>query len=116
MPEIQRINAGARMSDVLVHNGIAYLSGKVPSNLEDNVMAQTQNVLNTIDSLLSQAGTSKDRVLRAEIYLSDIANWAEMNKAWDAWVTPGSAPARATVEAKLAKPEYLVEIVVTAAI
>ena len=116
MSEIQRINTGARMSDVLVHNGIAYLSGKVPSNLEGNVMAQTENVLNTIDSLLTKAGTSKDWVLRAEIYLSDIANWAEMNKAWNAWVTPGSAPARATVEAKLAKPEYLVKIVVTAAI
>jgi len=116
MSSIQRINAGSRMSDVLVHNGIAYLSGKVPSNPEGDVVAQTQNVLDTIDELLSQAGTSKDRVLRAEIFLSDIANWADMNKAWDAWVTPGSTPTRATVEAKLAKPEYLVEIVVTAAV
>ena len=72
--------------------------------------------LRTIDDLLKQAGTSKHRVLRAEIFLSDIANFAEMNKAWDAWVTPGSAPARATVEAKLAKPEFLVEIAVTAAV
>lgn len=104
------------MSDVVIHNGVAYLAGKVPRNMDGDIAAQTQDVLATIDALLQQAGTTKDRILRAEIYLKDIAQWADMNKVWDAWIPPGAAPARATVEARMARPECLVEIVITAAV
>ncbi len=104
------------MSDVLVHNGVAYLAGKVPRKGLAGAEEQTRDVLATIDKLLAEAGTSKDRILRAEIYLADMADFGLMNKAWDAWVPPGAAPARATVEARLASPEFKVEIVITAAI
>jgi enamine deaminase RidA (YjgF/YER057c/UK114 family) len=113
---LKRLNVGARMSDVVMHNGVAYLSGKVPRNPEAGIAEQTKDVLAIIDELLAGAGTSKESILRAEIYLSDIKNFGEMNKVWDAWVPSGSTPGRATVEAKLANPQYLVEIVVTAAI
>lgn len=116
MTNIERLNVGPRMSDVVIHNGVAYLAGKVPKNLDGDITAQTQDVLATIDALLQQAGTSKDRILRAEIYLKDIAQWADMNKVWDAWIPPGATPARATVEARMARPECLVEIVITAAV
>lgn len=116
MTTIKRINTGARMSDVVIHNGVAYLAGKVPTNGDAAVGDQTRDVLATIDRLLAEAGTSKDRILRAEIFLADIADFAEMNKVWDAWVAAGATPARATVEAKLANPNYRVEIVITAAI
>ncbi len=79
------------------------------------VTAQTQNILEQIDRLLAAAGTDKEQLLTATIYLADIATFAEMNAAWDAWVSKENPPTRATVEAKLAAPEYLVEIVVVAA-
>lgn len=113
---LKRINVGTRMSDVVIHNGVAYLSGKVPSNPEEGIAGQTRDVLATIDKLLAEAGSSKSQILRAEIYLSDMKYFGEMNGVWDAWVAPGHTPSRATVEAKLAKPEYLIEIVVTAAV
>lgn len=116
MSEINRINTGSRMSDVVIHNGVAYLAGKVPAKGITGVGAQTRDVLATIDRLLGQAGTSKDRILRAEIFLADIGDFADMNKEWDAWVTPGATPARATVQALLANPDNRVEIVVTAAV
>jgi len=116
MADISRINTGARMSDVVIHNGVAYLAGTEPAKGITVVAAQTRDVLATIDRLLAQAGTAKDRILRAEIFLADIADFAEMNKEWDAWVAPGATPARATVQAPLANPDNRVEIVVTAAI
>lgn len=116
MSTIQRINTGPRMSDVVVHNGTAYLAGKVPAKGLAGVGEQTRDVLATIDKLLAQAGTSKERILRAEIFLADIQDFEAMNKEWEAWVPAGATPARATVEAKLAHPEYKVEIVITAAI
>lgn len=116
MSTIKRVNAGGRMSDVVVHNGLAYLSGKVPRKGIAGVGEQTRDVLATIDRLLAEAGTSKDRILRADIFLTDIKEFELMNKEWDAWVPAGAAPARATVEAKLANPEYKVEIVIVAAV
>lgn len=112
---VQRINAGARMSDVVVHNGTVYLSGKVPSNPSAGIQDQTRSVLQTIDGLLAQAGSSKAKLLRADIYLTDMTNFAAMNEVWEAWVAPGAAPARTTVEARLANPQYLIEITVVAA-
>jgi enamine deaminase RidA (YjgF/YER057c/UK114 family) len=113
---IKRINTGARMSDVVIHNGVAYLAGKVPAKGINGVGEQTRDVLATIDRLLADAGTTKQNILRAEIFLSDIKDFESMNKEWDAWVPVGATPARATVEAKLANPDFKVEIVITAAI
>lgn len=113
---VKRINVGPRMSDVVIHNGVAYLAGKVPNNTDGDIGSQTADVLKTIDELLAQAGTSKSNLLRAEIFLTDMKDFAGMNKVWDAWVDPKATPARATVEAKLARPEFKIEIMVIAAV
>ena len=113
---IQRIDAGPRMSEASIHNGVVYLAGQVPETDGADIETQTREVLAAIDALLAQAGSHKQRILRAQIYLADIADFAGMNRAWDAWVLPGNAPSRATVEARLARPEWKVEIVVTAAV
>ena len=113
---ITRIESGKRMSQAVVHNGIAYLAGQV-GNPGDDVTAQTRTVLAEIDRLLAAAGTDKSKLITAQIWLADIATgFAAMNAVWDEWVSPGDAPARYTGEAKLAGPEYLVEIIVTAAV
>lgn len=113
---IQRLDAGQRMSEASIHNGIVYLAGQIPETLDADVETQTREVLAAIDDLLARAGSDKTRILRAQIYLADIADFGGMNAAWDAWVVPGQAPSRATVEARLANPGWKVEIVVTAAI
>lgn len=113
---IERFECGPRMSQAVVHGDKVYLAGHVAANtVGTGVAAQTQEILGQIDRLLALAGSDKSRILQATIYLADIATFAEMNAAWDAWVSPGDTPARATVEARLAGPEYLVEIVVVAA-
>ncbi|MFF1875030.1 RidA family protein [Streptomyces sp. CB03911] len=113
---IQRIGTGERMSEAVVHNGTVYLAGQVAGDLTQDVEGQTKQVLTAIDNLLTQAGSDKTKVLRAEIFLANIKDFTEMNLAWDAWVPAGAAPARATVEAQLYRPEVLVEIIVTAAL
>jgi enamine deaminase RidA (YjgF/YER057c/UK114 family) len=115
MSDITRIESGPRMSGVVVHNGIAYLSGQVGTP-GASVTQQTKDVLAEIDRLLALAGTDKTRLLTAQIWLADIATFAEMNAVWDAWVAPGHTPARWTGEAKLATPDYTVEIIVTAVV
>lgn len=111
---IKRIEVGPRMSQAVVHGSVAYLAGQVAKG--EGVAAQTKAVLEQIDALLAAAGTDKTKLLTATIYLADIATFGEMNAVWDTWVSAGNTPARATVEAALATPEYKVEIVVTAAI
>ncbi len=113
---ITRIDAGPRMSQVVVHQGVAYLAGQVPDDARADAGEQTRQVLAAIDALLAKAGTDKSRLLRAEVFLSDIGDFAAMNREWEAWVVPGHTPARATVQAALAKAEWKVEIVVTAAV
>jgi enamine deaminase RidA (YjgF/YER057c/UK114 family) len=112
---IQRIDAGPRMSEVVVHQGVAYLAGQVPEDGSLDIGGQTRQVLAAIDALLAEAGSDKTRILRAQIYLADIGDFAGMNAVWDAWVPAGHTPARATVQARLARPEWKIEIVVTAA-
>lgn len=112
---IQRVHPGPRMSEMVIHNETVYLSGQIADDGSTDVESQTRDVLRQIDALLAEAGTDKSKLLTATIYLADIATFAAMNKAWDAWVDPANAPARATVEARLAGPEYLVEIQVVAA-
>ncbi|MBY0406095.1 MAG: RidA family protein [Rickettsiales bacterium] len=117
MTDIRRIEPGPRMSEAVIHGGKVYTCGIVAdAAMGASVFEQTRDVLNQIDHLLAQAGTDKTRILKANIWLVDIATFAEMNKAWDAWALPGLTPARATVEAKLAAPGYAVEIMVEAAI
>ena len=113
---IQRIEPGNRMSEASLHGGIVYLAGQVPETADAGIETQTAEVLAAIDALLAQAGSDKSRILRAQIFLADIADFAGMNRAWDTWVVPGNAPARATVEARLANPAWKVEIVVTAVV
>ena len=111
---IQRIDPGNRMSEASIHGGIVYLAGQVAEDAFADAEGQTREVLAAIDALLAQAGSDKTRILRAQVYLADVADFAGMNRAWDAWVVAGQAPARATVEARLANPAWKVEIVVTA--
>lgn len=113
---IQRFDVGARLSEMAVHQGVAYLAGQVPADGRADIVGQTQQVLAAIDALLARAGSDKSRILRAEIYLADLADFPGMNAVWDAWVVAGHAPPRATVQARLAKPEWKIEIVVTAAV
>ena len=113
---IKRIEPGARFSQAVVYGKLVYLTGQVASDTSVDVAGQTRQVLAAIDRLLAAAGTDKTRILQATIYLADIGQYAAMNQVWDAWVTPGAAPARATLEAHLAKPAYKVEIVAVAAL
>jgi enamine deaminase RidA (YjgF/YER057c/UK114 family) len=110
---IRRIESGPRMSQAVVHNGIAYLAGQVGAPGE-SVATQTTAVLAQIDRLLAEAGSDKSRILTATIWLADMADFAEMNSVWDVWVDKDNPPARATGEAKLATPDYRVEIIITA--
>lgn len=112
---IKRIDAGARLSEATIYGGIVYLAGQVPEDTSLDAYGQTKQVLQLIDNLLAQSNSDKSRILRAEIFLANMADYAEMNRAWDEWVIAGTAPARATVEAKLADPNWKVEIVITAA-
>ncbi len=112
---IARHNAGPRMSGAVVHNNTVYLAGQVAADASAGVKGQTEQVLKKIDDLLKAAGTDKSKLLSANIWITDMAKFNEMNAVWDAWVSPGNTPARATVEAKLAAPGYNVEIMVVAA-
>ncbi|KPN63857.1 Enamine deaminase RidA, house cleaning of reactive enamine intermediates, YjgF/YER057c/UK114 family [Aliiroseovarius crassostreae] len=110
---IERIETGQRMSKIVKHNGVAYLCGQVGDGA--TVTEQTRDCLSRVDALLEKAGSSREQMLQVVIWLSDMADFAEMNAVWDAWVPTGHAPARACGEAKLARPELKVEIIVTAA-
>ena len=113
---IQRHEVGARMSKCVVHGDTVYLAGIVANEPKGrSVSEQTKDILAQIDGLLAKAGSDKSKLLTATIYITDMATFAEMNAVWDAWVSPGNTPARATVEAKLATPDYKVEIMVVAA-
>lgn len=114
---IKRIKSGDRMSQAVVHNGIVSTAGQVAQNAKGgSATDQTKDILNAIDSLLTEAGTDKSKLLTATIWLSNIGDFAEMNAVWDAWVSPGNAPTRACVESKLASPDFTVEIAVTAVV
>ena len=113
---ISRQQVGPRMSAAVIHDGTVYLAGQVSAEPSASARGQTEQVLRKIDALLASAGTSKSKLLSATVYLSNIANYDEMNAAWDAWVDKANTPARATVETRLANPKYLVEISVIAAV
>ena len=116
MTDIQRLKAGPRMSQAVIHGNTVYLAGQVAQRAPgQSVAEQTRDILAAIDELLAEAGTDKSKLLSATIWLVDMNNFAEMNAVWDAWVVPGHTPGRACVEAKLAAPQYTVEIAVIAA-
>jgi enamine deaminase RidA (YjgF/YER057c/UK114 family) len=110
---IERIDTGSRMSKIVKHNGVAYLCGQVGEGA--TVADQTRDCLSRVDALLEKAGSSREQMLQAIIWLSDMEDFAEMNAVWDAWVPEGHAPARACGEARLARDALKVEIIVTAA-
>ena len=112
---IQRLQVATRYSEAAIHNGVVYLAGQVPNDVNQGIEGQTAEVLAMIDDLLAQAGSSKDHLLTVTIYLTDMADYAGMNKVWDAWLNQGFAPPRACVQAALANPLWKVEMVVVAA-
>lgn len=114
--DIQRFHVGARLSETAVFNGVVYLAGMVPESGASDIGGQTADVLAQIERLLAEAGSDKSRILRTQIYLADITDIGAMNEVWDAWVAPGHAPPRATVQAALADPAWKIEVVVTAAL
>ena len=113
---IQRFDVGPRMSEMAVHNGVAYLAGQVAGDAAQDIRGQTRQVLAAIDALLARAGSDKSKILRAQIFLADLTDFAAMNAVWEAWVVPGHTPPRATVQATLAKAQWKIEVVVTAAV
>jgi enamine deaminase RidA (YjgF/YER057c/UK114 family) len=113
--DIQRLHVAARYSEAAIFNGVVYLAGMVPECEATDIRSQTADVLRQIEQRLDEVGSDKTRILRTQIYLKDISDIAAMNEVWDAWVVSGSAPPRATVQAALANPAYLIEVVVTAA-
>lgn len=113
--DIRRIGTGPRMSEAVCYGGIVWVAGQV-GKPGGSVADQTRDCLAEVDRILAEAGTDKTRILSAQIWLADMARFAEMNAVWDAWVPQGHTPARATGEAKLATPDYKVEVIVTAAL
>ena len=113
---IQRFGVGPRMSKAVAHGNLVFLAGQVADKAKgQSVTEQTKDILGQIDAILKDAGTDKTKLISANIWLADMSTFAEMNAVWDGWVVQGHTPARATVEAKLAAPEYTVEIAVIAA-
>lgn len=108
--------SNTRMSQMTIHNGTVYLAGQVPTDPSADMRGQAEQVLGRVDELLAEAGTSKEYVLSAQVWLTTMAEFDTFNSAWDAWVVPGRPPVRAAVEAKLARPEWKVEIMVIAAL
>ena len=113
---LQRFDVGARLSEMAVYNGVAYLAGQVAADGTQDIAGQTRQVLAAIDALLARAGTDKSRILMCQIFLADLADFPGMNAVWEQWVVAGHTPPRATVQAALARPEWRVEMVVTAAV
>lgn len=113
MSDIKRIQTGPRMSQAVIANGFVFLAGQV-GEPGTSVTEQTTAILRQIDALLAEAGSDKTRIVSAQIWVADMADFAEMNAVWDAWAPQGHTPARATGESALATPDYKVEIIVTA--
>lgn len=115
MADIQRLHTKDRMSQIVIHNHTIYLAGQVGTK-GDSVADQTRTCLEKAEALLEEAGSDTQHILQCTIWLADMADFAEMNAVWDAWVPKGHAPARACGEAKLAHPDLKVELLITAAV
>ena len=112
---IERLEVGQRMSRIVKHNGIIYLCGQVCKDATQGIQEQTSSMLEKVNELLEQAGSNKEHILSATIYIKDMKYFGEMNTVWENWLPAGHAPARACVEANLARDALLVEISVVAA-
>ena len=112
---IQRFHVGKRLSEMVIHDNTIYLAGQVAEDAKADAASQVRQVLAQIDKLLAEAGSDKTKIVSATIYLPSMADFPALNAAWEAWVPAGHCPARATVEAKLAAPDYKVEIQIIAA-
>lgn len=112
---VERLHVGKRLSEAAIHQRTVYLAGQIAEDTSQNIEGQTREVLGHIDRLLAEAGSSKEHILSCQIYIADVKDFDGMNAVWDAWVPAGHTPPRATVEAKLARPELLVEIIIVAA-
>jgi|TARA_B110000967_G_scaffold129871_1_gene132712 enamine deaminase RidA (YjgF/YER057c/UK114 family) len=112
---IERIETKKRMSRIVKHNGTVYLCGQVCADSEKGIKEQTETMLAKVDTLLDQAGSDRTQILSATIYIKDMQDFAGMNEVWDEWVPEGYAPARACVQASMARESLLVEISVVAA-
>ena len=113
---IKRYEVGPRLSEMAIHNGTVYLAGQVAGDAALDIRGQMRQVLDAVDRLLATAGSSKANILMAQIFISDLADLDGMNEVWDAWVEPGHSPPRATVQAKLARPGWRVEVIITATV
>jgi enamine deaminase RidA (YjgF/YER057c/UK114 family) len=116
MTDIRRIDPGPRLSEASIHGDRMYLSGMIPEDTSQDITGQVKQALGEIDALLAKGGSDKTKVLSAVIWLADINDFAAMNAVWDAWVSPGNTPARATLQARLNDPNMKIEIMVVAAI
>jgi enamine deaminase RidA (YjgF/YER057c/UK114 family) len=112
---IQRIKPGVRFSTAVIHGDLVHVAGQVASDTKGGITGQTKSVLKALDAALKAAGTNKSKLLSCTVYLADMRNFAAYNAVWDAWVDKANMPTRATVEARLATPDYLIEIVAVAA-
>lgn len=115
MSDIKRHHPSQRMSQAVEHNAVVYLAGQVADDRSADVGTQTQQILTKIDGLLAECGTDKSKLLWAQLWVTDMRNFAAMNKVWDAWIDPANPPVRAGLCSALAAPDYLVEIMVMAA-
>ena len=113
---LRRFHVGDRLSEMTIFNGTVYLAGQVASDATQDIRGQTTQVLAAIDKLLAEAGTDNAHILMCQIFIKDLADFPAMNEVWEDWLPPGDAPPRATVQAHLARPEWRVEMVVTAAV
>ena len=113
---LRRFHVGDRLSEMTIFNGTVYLAGQVAADATQDIRGQTRQVLAAVDKLLAEAGTDNAHILMCQIFIKDLADFPAMNEVWEDWLPPGDAPPRATVQATLAKPEWRVEMVITAAI
>jgi enamine deaminase RidA (YjgF/YER057c/UK114 family) len=114
MMSIQHYQSGSRLSEATIAQGLVFLAGQVPTNEDDGITAQTENVLAQIDTILAACDSDKAHICEVVIYLPNLADYDGLNQAWDAWVVPGKTPARACIQATLANPKWKVEIKLTA--
>ncbi|MDC7217646.1 MAG: RidA family protein [Spirochaetales bacterium] len=113
---ITRMETAKRMSRIVIHNNTVYLCGQVADNTDEPIGPQTESMLAKVDALLEKAGSSREHILSATVYVRDMKDFAGMNEVWDNWVPEGHAPARACVEARMARPDLLVEVSIVAAL
>ncbi|WP_323843431.1 RidA family protein [Moraxella sp. Pampa] len=116
MTNITKLDSNATLSEIAIHHGVVYLAGQVPDDDSLDIKGQSREVFANIDKALAKAGTNKSKILSAQVFISDLANFDGFNEEWNEWVKDTTPPARATIQAKLVNPNWLVEIMVIAAV